>query len=213
MSKGRIIVDEMGKYWEARVQIFRREAGSIPKDGIVFLGDSITEGFRVKEYFPDLNVINRGISGDKIGGWQYYGILDRLDTSVFNLKPKALFILIGINDIVFWDTPEPEMEKGYHAVFAELKRGAHGVEIYIQSLLPTSGEEFGRFNVKINIWNTKIQSMVLEYGFVYLDIATVFMDEMGDMNKEMTTDGLHLNEKGYDLWAESIKRYVLPDRS
>lgn len=213
MTKRHIIVDEMGKYWEARVQIFRREEGSIPKGGIVFLGDSITEGFRVKEYFPGLNVINRGISGDKIGGWQYYGILDRLDTSVFNLKPMALFILIGVNDIVFWDTPEPEMEKGYHAVFAELKKEAHGVEIYIQSIFPTSGEEFGRFNEKINLWNKKLQSMVIEYGFVYLDIATVFMDERGNMKQEMTTDGLHLNEKGYDLWAESIKRYFFPDRS
>jgi len=207
-TKRLIIVDKMGKYWEKCVKRFKSEEGSIPKGGVVLLGDSITEGFRVKKYFPDRNVINRGISGDKIGGWKYYGILDRLETSVFNLKPRAVFILIGINDIIFWHTPPEEMEKGYEAVFGELKKRATRTKIYIQSLLPTCGKRYGKYNKDVIFWNKKLPALAKKYGFEYLDIAPAFRDKNGYLRKDITKDGLHLNEKGYKIWAGILKKYL-----
>ncbi len=206
-TKRLIIVDKMGKYWEKRVAAYKRAETSIRKGSIVLLGDSLTEGFDVKKYFPGKNIINRGISGDKIGGWKYYGILDRLDTSVFNLKPCAVFILIGINDIIFWNTPPEEMEKGYNTVFSELKRRAPKTKIYVQSLFPTSGKRYGKYNDDVIAWNRKLRALAKKYGFEYLDFATAFRDNTGNLKKDITKDGLHLNEKGYAIWAGLLRKY------
>ena len=206
-TKRLIIVDEMGEYWERRVAAFKKEEASIRKGGIVLLGDSLTEGVDVKKYFPGKNVINRGISGDKIGGWKYYGILDRLDTGVFNLKPRAVFILIGINDIIFWNTPSEEMEKGYNAVFSELKRRAPKTKIYIQSLLPTTSKRYGKYNNEVIAWNKKLRALARKYSFTYLDFAPAFKDKNGKLKKDITKDGLHLNEKGYAIWANLLRKY------
>src|SRR4051794_15592080 len=55
-----------GDFWIGRVKEFIAEnAGLDPKQrNIVFLGDSLTQGFKLKSYFPDLPVLNRGIVSD-----------------------------------------------------------------------------------------------------------------------------------------------------
>ena len=62
--------------------------------GIVFVGDSITDFFRLNEFFHGVYIINRGIGGDTTDG-----VLKRLSESVFDLSPSKVFILIGTNDI------------------------------------------------------------------------------------------------------------------
>ena len=61
---------------------------------MVFLGNSIIEGFDLGFYFPDHQTINRGIVGDHLDG-----LIERLDNSAVALKPEKLFLMIGINDI------------------------------------------------------------------------------------------------------------------
>ena len=62
-------------------------------ENIVFFGDSITEVYKVDEFFPKRNVINSGISGDRTEN-----LLERMD-DVYRYNPSKVFLLIGINDL------------------------------------------------------------------------------------------------------------------
>src|SRR5438045_3090689 len=88
-------------FWIDRVKEFIAENATLDKDKryIVFLGDSLTQGFRLKTYFPDLPVLNRGIVSDGVcdfpeGRLHWRGVTHRLDECVYNCRPSHLFFLI-----------------------------------------------------------------------------------------------------------------------
>ena len=72
-------------------------------DKILFLGDSITERYNFKKYFPNHKIINSGVGGNLTTD-----ILDDLDNRVFIYKPDKVFILIGINDIIYTELTNKE---------------------------------------------------------------------------------------------------------
>ncbi len=80
-----------GQYTQS-VEIWRETNKTLPKDGIVFIGDSITQGFNVHEFYYGLPVFNRGIIGDTTTG-----VLARMNESVYELSPSKVFIAIPHN--------------------------------------------------------------------------------------------------------------------
>ena len=151
------------------------------------------------------------------------GILTRSTDSIGRQFPATFFAQVPINifsDLTYlpvitgpiWrlleNTPPEEMEKGYEAVFGELKKRATRTKIYIQSLLPTCGKRYGKYNKDVIFWNKKLPALAKKYGFEYLDIAPAFRDKNGYLRKDITKDGLHLNEKGYKIWAGILKKYL-----
>jgi lysophospholipase L1-like esterase len=199
------ILTQSAQYWLKKVAEFREDNKTQTPGGIVLFGDSITQQFPVKQLFPDLHVINRGIGGDKIGGWKYYGLIDRLDVSVYDLKPKKLFILIGINDILSAKTPPGEMKRGYRNLLAALKKNCPNCDIYVQSVLPVRGR-FAAFNPKVLKFNKTIKQLTKRFGFTYVDLHPSFADEKGELKAEFTRDDLHLTPPGYAEW----KKILLP---
>jgi lysophospholipase L1-like esterase len=197
------IVDKMGAYWLDKVKAFRADNEKQKPGGIVLVGDSITEGFAVEKMFAGMHVINRGISGDKIGGWKYYGVLDRLDESVSGLKPRKVFLLIGINDIVYWKTPRAEMERGYEQLLSRLKRRCKGCAVFVQSVLPVRGK-FAQYNQPVVEFNEVIRRLAQKYGFTFLNIYADFCDANCEMRAELTCDGLHLSPAGYEEWRKIL---------
>ena len=61
---------------------------------VAFLGDSLTDGYNVKSYYPEYLVSNRGIGGDTT-----FDLEKRLQVSVYDLKPKVAVLLIGGNNL------------------------------------------------------------------------------------------------------------------
>ncbi|MFH0794535.1 MAG: GDSL-type esterase/lipase family protein [bacterium] len=205
-SDGKII-DPMGELFLKRSADFAQDAKTQQPGGIVLLGDSLTEGFPVDEIFPNHHVINRGISGDKIGGWKFLGVINRLDTSVFNLKPKKLFLMIGINDIIFWKTPMKEKVRGYKNLLGTLKTNLPDCEIYVQSLLPTTGK-YLEFNQQGADFTKTIEKLTKDYGFTYLNLRPSFSDDRGQLREEFSKDGAHLTRAGYEQWKKDIMPYI-----
>jgi lysophospholipase L1-like esterase len=76
--------------------------------------------------------------------------------------------------------------------------------IYVQTVLPTEKEDLIE---SINTVNEIIKSSENK-DFKVIDLHSIFVYEDGLINKEYTTDGVHLNEKGYEKWAEFIKPIV-----
>ena len=102
-------------------------------NGIVFVGDSITQDFNVHEYFKEYHVYNTGIGGDTTEG-----LLKRLDVSVDQLKPKQVFIQMGTNDLELLDATPSDIYNRMLKVISHIKEDLKDTEIYLISIYPVN---------------------------------------------------------------------------
>lgn len=192
-------------HYENRVKSFREQ--NRVYQNVVLLGDSITEGFDVDKYLPGRRVINRGIGADVIGNdlaaSDKRGVLKRLNESVFDCAPVAVFILIGINDLGQGHTPDM-VERGYRAMLQEIRARRPKLKVYVQSLLPTRGG-FAKHNANIIDLNRRLQKLAGEFDCEYLDLHSLMADDAGELKAEFTNDGLHLKPAAYEVWRDQVE--------
>ena len=189
-------------HWHLRNNQFNTELDSLPRGEIVFLGNSIIEGFDLNKYFPGTATINRGIVADHLDG-----LMERIDNSAIALEPSKLFIMIGINDI--GDQRDDEYLKAmYSTLIDTLKFKLPKTEIYLHSILPTTARWKNCPPEQIKRMNSFLAVLALEKGLVYINIYPYFLIDMNYLNPALTKDGLHPNEAGYDIWAEKIRDYL-----
>lgn len=184
-----------------------QESFPIQKGSIVMLGNSLTEQGSWSEYFPKQHMQNRGIGGDILAG-----MLDRLQP-ILTAKPKKMFIMAGINNILFSDITKEQFISEYKQILDQIKKGSLSTRIYIQSLIPVN-EALGNNaaflknkNPKIKEYNDAIKALAIEYGVPYLDIYSV-MEKDGELNSEYTFDGVHLNASGYQAWIGVLEKHM-----
>lgn len=171
---------------------------------IIFLGDSQTQQGEWHELFADSPmVLNRGISGDYT-----IGLMKRLP-EVLRHKPLKIFLLIGVNDLVF-NNSIPEIENEYQAIVKKIRTDSPDTELYLQSLLPVNNNvrRVGVTNARVLELNTRIVQIARDFSVPYLDIAASFKDADGNLSAKFTEDGLHLNGVGYFLWKKQIENLV-----
>ena len=195
-------------HWTNRTNAFRMQNEVF--QNVVLLGDSITEGFDVAKYLPGRRVLNRGIGADVIGNdlpaEDNRGVLKRLDESVFNCAATDVFLMIGINDLGSGHTPDV-MEEGYRDILQRIKTEAPRVRVHVQSVLPTR-DNFAKHNANVVDFNGRLKKMAEEFGYDYLDVHALMVDDKGELKAEFTGDGLHLNEAAYRLWLAEIERVM-----
>ncbi len=171
---------------------------------VIFFGDSMTEllGFYLSE---NDSLVNMGISGDFT-----IGLLKRTE-AVIRLQPSKIFIMIGINDIIE-QVSQDQIQKNYEQLIDTLQKRCPESTLYVQSTLPTVGLK-GMFNTsrsinkKVQSLNTFLQSLCMRKNIIYLDISSLLADVQGDLKKEFTTDGIHLNAHGYAIWISELNRH------
>ncbi len=177
------------------------------KEGqIVFLGNSLTQGGKWNEYFPEQNPANRGISGDNT-----LGMLGRLH-EIIKAKPSKLFILAGINDISLGRSNDKVLN-GIKSIIYQVKEGSPNTTIYVQSLLPINKDvcKYKRMMNKekqIEKLNKEILKFCKSENITFIDLYPHFLSEKRKMDAKYTSDGLHLNEAGYAVWTNQIRKYV-----
>jgi lysophospholipase L1-like esterase len=175
---------------------------------VVFVGDSITEGFDLQKFFPNHRMLNRGIGADVIGNAlkpdDKRGVLKRLDESFFDVPARDAFLLIGINDLGDSHTPEV-MEAGYREILEKVKKNAPLMKVHVQSVLPTRGAHAKR-NPDVLDFNQRIQKLAQEFGYDYIDLHSQMKDDKGELKAEFTADGLHLNADGYKVWKAQVDK-------
>lgn len=175
---------------------------------VVFLGDSHTDYFEWGEYFPETTVSNQGIAGDTSKN-----VLKRLD-NVNAVSPKKIFILIGINDLQS-GTNVDKVASNYKKIIDTLRISNPKTKIYIQSVLGVNKEKYPVYfnkeaqqvNDKVDELNQKIERLASNDNYV-IYINNSFLQKNGELPADFTVDGLHLNNKGYKLWAENLSKYV-----
>jgi lysophospholipase L1-like esterase len=164
-------------------------------DRIVLIGDSITEGFTVTQYFSGDRILNAGVSGDST-----VECLERLSANWFKNDPKRVYICIGTNDLAR-ERSDKEILGNIRTIVERIREFAPGISVILTSLFPTR-ENPPRPNERIRGFNTGLKLLSAELGAGFFDLHQHFSDENGDLKKEFTEDGLHLTEAGYRHWAE-----------
>jgi lysophospholipase L1-like esterase len=166
---------------------------------VVMLGDSITARGEWAELTGYASIANRGIGGDTTAG-----VLLRLDPIVA-MKPRRVFILIGINDLVQGRSVE-QVVKNYKEIVKQLHQS--GAVVYVQSTLNVSRKSRLKFNDDINAVNDQMRDYCESTGgcsFININSVLASRERLG---KSYSLDGVHLNGQGYAAWAKMIGGYV-----
>lgn len=191
------------QHYYDRVKLFQEENQTYKK--VVLVGDSITEGFKLDQYFPGRPFVNRGIGSDGIGLGQT-GILKRLDNSVFDCNPSHVFILIGINDLPHGH-PMDTLVAGYRDILTQVKIKLPNVPVYVISVLPCRGR-YAYLNPLVLDFNAKLKPLAIEFDYTYLDLYSIMKDEKGELREDWTGDGLHLKPPAYEAWKKEIDKLL-----
>lgn len=170
---------------------------------IVFLGDSLTAGNDWQDSFPEYNVVNLGLSGDRL-----YGMTYRAEV-IQELNPKLIFVMGGLNGLSKHNI-EFQIEQ-YDILLDLLKEGNPECRIIIQSILPVanSQEKKGLSNEAIREMNVGIEGLCKKKDVEYLDLHALFTNDDGSLQSEFTKDGIHLTEDGYREWEQAILKMLL----
>jgi lysophospholipase L1-like esterase len=178
---------------------------------VVFIGNSITEGWTGQdpEFFKTNNYVGRGISGQTSPQ-----LLARFRQDVIALKPAAVVINIGTNDIaentgVF----DSGFTLGNIKSMAELA-AAHGIKVILSSILPVYEYKWNLSikdaPLKIAVLNAGIKEYAESNGFAYIDYYSSMHDSRLGLKEEFTPDGVHPNLAGYKV-MESLAKAVIDD--
>ncbi|MBQ3754649.1 MAG: hypothetical protein II867_00615 [Clostridia bacterium] len=176
------------------------------KGGVVFVGDSITDFCNLDAYYPELNAVNRGISGDTIEG-----IRGRLDESIFGLSPSLVVLLGGANNFAEgYDDVETHIIETYRDILSQIKTRLPKTRVLVQSIYPVSDVSFhNRYKYghgHIVSINQKLKDLVLSFGYKFADVYSVLTSGDEEFDKKYTDDGLHPNIHGYKV----ISGYLRP---
>lgn len=160
---------------------------------VAFLGDSLTDGYDLKKYYPEYVTANRGIGGETT-----VGLEQRLQISVYDLQPKVAVMLIGANNM---DT----MFDNYESILVGLKENMPNTKIVLLSLT-AMGQEWGKKNELACFNNVKIRLLAQKYDYAFVDLFTPLFDvTIGEVYDGYTVDGGHFTALGYEKVTEQIK--------
>ena len=187
------------KYEEANKEYMKTESDN-KKRPVVFIGNSITEGWvrNHPDFFANNNFIGRGISGQTSPQ-----LLSRFRSDVVDLKPSAVIINVGTNDIA-----ENSGKYDLHFTLGNIKSmaeiaKANKIRVILTSVLPAKGFGWNQSITdapqKIEELNKEIKAYAKENGFLYIDYHTQLKDENGALKSNFGNDGVHPNAECYEL--------------
>lgn len=181
-------------HYQDRCQLFEEENKHANSVDVAFIGDSLTEGYDVKTYYPQFNVVNRGIGGDTS-----FGVEKRLKVSAYDIKPKVVTLLIGANN-------QDTLMDNYENILKGFKENIPETKVVLLSLT-SMAKDWAVNNKKAQDNNVKIKTYAEEYNYTYVDLYNPLLDiETNKLKLEYTTDGGHFTPLGY----EKITSIVTP---
>lgn len=200
------IEPEINAHYTERLLGFMQEAPVAPHH-IVMLGNSLTEGGDWPTLLHNPLVRNRGINGD-----MSTGIIGRL-SQILPGKPRAIFLMIGINDLS-QNISTRHLLMHYRQIAEEIHSHSPQTRLYIQSMLPIR-EATGRWtrlkgkSPQIAEVNRELRLLAAEFGDTFIDLYPLFTEPGTDvLRQELTTDGLHLTARGYEIWAGVVAKHL-----
>ncbi|MHB8812640.1 MAG: SGNH/GDSL hydrolase family protein [Steroidobacteraceae bacterium] len=195
----RLLVDfaDLGHYRAADQGLSSPPAGT---DRVVFLGDSITEGWKLESSFPGKPYINRGISGQTTSQ-----ILLRFRQDVIDLHPRVVVILAGTNDLAENTGPATLTQiEGNLESMAQLARANH-IRVVLCSVLPTVHywwhPQLPNPAARIAALNQWLEAYAAKGHDVYVNYYAAMKDAAGALKHDLSPDGVHPSPAGYAVMA------------
>lgn len=194
-----LLVDfaNLSRYRAADLQLGPPPAGT---NRVVFLGDSITEGWKLESSFPGKPYVNRGISGQTTSQ-----ILLRLRQDVIDLHPKVVVILAGTNDLAENTGPAtlPQIEGNLESM-AQLARANH-IAVVLCSVLPSVHywwhPQVPNPAARIAALNHWLEAYAAREHYVYVNYYAAMKDAAGGLGHDLSADGVHPLPAGYAVMA------------
>lgn len=167
-----------------------RMKGFVLYSGIPNLQAVVTVGWRVADYATRKKI--------SINGKKYTG-----PEAVRLFSFRKAYLNFGLNDLT---DKESSFVANYKAIIEDLKAVNPNVIIYINSILPVNPSAKRKYpkvtQSRIDTYNADLRQLAVDEGCVYLDTASVFMDDSGHMADGLTSDGVHVNEASMYLWRD-----------
>lgn len=194
----------------ARYRAADRKLAAEPiKNRVVFLGDSITDGWGRRQgsvFFPGKPYVNRGISGQTTPQ-----MLIRFQQDVVSLKPAVVVILAGTNDIAgnTGPTTNAQIEDNFKSMIAIAEQ--NHIKVVLASVTPAAaypwrpGVQPVKRILALNAW---LKQEAARQGLVYLDYFSAMANQEDGMKKELTVDGVHPNAAGYRVMAPLAEKAI-----
>lgn len=160
---------------------------------VAFIGDSLTDGYDLAKYYPQYVTANRGIGGDTT-----FGLEERLQVSLYDLKPKVVVMLIGANNM-------DSMLENYESILKGLQENLPESKIVLLSLTAMGGEHWGRKNQLAAYNNVSIKLLAQKYNFAFVDLYSALYDvSIGEVYEGYTIDGGHFTHEGYTVVTAQV---------
>lgn len=161
---------------------------------VAFVGDSLTAAGDWASWFPELNTVNYGVSGDTTDD-----LIERL-SAVIDAKPDEIVLLIGTNDLGRRLTVE-HLVRNIQLMLVELRRQLPGTRMLLQSIMPR-GKDFA---AQIQEANIHLRQFAATVHAQYLDLWPALASEGGELDPAYSDDRLHLNGAGYQAWLAELR--------
>jgi lysophospholipase L1-like esterase len=189
--------------WMERHDAYAVEAAKGEAE-IIFYGDSITEGLPQsmawKKTMSGRKAAAFGISGDRTAQ-----LLWRVENGECGaLKPRLVFLLIGINNFGHLDHSPAEVAKGVGAVLSALRQRLSMAKICLLAIFPSGESPDDPMRAKIKSANNLISALADGSKVFFLDLESLFLDNRRRIPPSLMPDFLHPNEKGYETWMRAI---------
>jgi lysophospholipase L1-like esterase len=193
--------------WVQRHESFNQRVKQRNVD-LVFIGDSITQGWEGagrkawEESYGKRNAVNLGIGGDRT-----QHVLWRLENgNIEGISPKLAVLMIGTNNS--GDNSSLEIADGVKAIVEKLRAELPETKVLVLAIFPRGADSKDRRRQVNEGANEQIAKLADGKRVYYLDIGPMFLEDDGTLSKEIMPDLLHLSERGYRIWAESIEPKV-----
>ena len=191
-------------------QVLQRAKDNPGPCDVVFIGDSITQGWEGnppnggknvwEKYYGKRTCMNFGVGGDRTQHvlWRFeHGQLD-------GLKPKAAVLMIGTNNSNKDDNTEADILEGVTAIVKQIRTRLPDTKLIVLGIFPR-GKTFSAQRGKILQVNQALEKLADNKMIFYLDIGSQMIEADGSISTEMMRDALHPGEKGYEIWAAAIE--------
>lgn len=185
---------------------------TVVDDNYLFLGDSITDFYDLEKFYPDMPVVNSGISGHTT-----QDILNDMENRVYKYNPSKVFIVIGINDLAR-EVKVDDIVDNIKKIVNNIQENRPYCEIYLESVYPINRTDDDKIdkgvvtdkrkNEDVREINKKLKEFSKKEKITYIDMYSILKDDDDNLKIEYTTEGLHISEEGYKVITEEIKKYL-----